>query len=78
MSGWNRTKKEFKMPKLRNNTGRVEQPNEYHKRVQEAMDRDSWVGRDEVGQSFPKGPAIVHDMFKDNPSPNIEIYKWEK
>ena len=66
------------MPKFTHNKGRAEQPEEFHRRVQDAMDRDTWVGRDEVGQSFPKGPAVVHDMWKDNPSPNTEIYKWEK
>lgn len=38
-----------------------ESNHEFHRRVQDQMDRDSWVGRDDVGCDFPD-KGIVHEI----------------
>jgi hypothetical protein len=55
---------------------RYESDAEYHQRVQDQMDEDSWAGRSTVGAEFPTR-AIVHDMeheAQDAP----HIYRWNR
>lgn len=48
---------------------------EFHQRVQKQMDRESWIGRDDIGAEFPER-AIVHEM---EPSDSREhVYNWGK
>jgi len=51
--------------------GRPETMPEYSRRVQEAMDQDTWQGTDRVGVDFPK-PAEVIEYSADE---TVRIYK---
>lgn len=46
---------------------RQETSPEYHRRIQDAMDADSWVGRDSVGCDFPDPAKIVEIGPPDQP-----------
>jgi hypothetical protein len=48
---------------------------EFHQRVQERMDTDSWIGRDTVACDFPER-AIVHDITppEDREPPHVFNY----
>jgi len=50
---------------------RPETPPEYSRRVQDAMDEDSWRGTDRVGNDFPE-PAEVVEYPADE---TTRIYK---
>lgn len=53
-----------------------ETDHEYHQRVQDQMDEDSWAGRSTVGAEFPTR-AIVHEMEHERED-TPHIYKWNR
>lgn len=55
--------------------GHPESDAEYHRRVQDQMDEDSWAGRSTVGAKFPER-GIVHEPYDDAAPPHI--YKWKR
>lgn len=50
---------------------------EYHRRVQDQMDMDSWVGRDDVACHFPE-KAIVHEIETPDMDDPPHVYKFPK
>lgn len=49
---------------------------EYHRRVQDEMDEDSWAGRSTVSVDYPTR-AIVHEPFHDiEDTPHV--WKWRR
>lgn len=50
---------------------------EHLRRVHHQMDEDSWIGRDRLGDDFPRR-GIVHEMDKDDPNEPPHLYDWGK
>lgn len=53
-----------------------ESNSEYHERVQDQMDSDSWAGRSTVSAEFPTR-AVIHESeheLEDMP----HIYRWNR
>lgn len=51
-------------------TGHEESASDFHRRVQDQIDEDSWIGRSTVAANFPER-AIVHDIGLDEGKPHV-------
>ena len=52
-------------------SGRAETTPDYSRRVQEAIDQDSWMGTDRVGVDFPERAEIIEYPSDET----VRIYK---
>ena len=57
--------------------GHEESREDYHRRVQDQMDEDSWIGRSTVSADFPER-AIVHDITPPDEQEPPHIYRVKR